>query len=285
MNVDIKEPLKDLRLFHKRVKDNLKPISQIAEMEPSLDKLSDLREVIDKTISAQLVSSDISELLSKLRSDVSKIMDQSASAFGQIEAGFINYVKQQDLTWKELDTGWRVGSLELRFRRPSSAVAIFYNHEIVLDWTYVSSVEQLRKLYEDALTKVDSFVMDKKVRDQVFTEAFDFLVWKRQASKTANPAMVPIKDFFREVSVAKYRAAMSAKKKDEPLNMVAFLRNLDEYIRDISAAEGVRRLAFQSGSQAEQSKGIGVTIGGLNAKSDYRTVCFVVVQRSDNGVQ
>lgn len=278
--MDIKEPLKDLRTLHKRVRDNLKPIIQIAETDPSLDKLPELKVMLDKTLSMHLTSAEGTELLSKLRSQVSEILEKSGSVFGEIESKFIHSIRESGLSLKELDNGWRIETLEIKVKKEQRRIAMLYNHVVVTDWTSITSPEELQKVFDDSRNRVEALLLERKIRDNMFRDAFDYLAWRRERDKTANPQMVPIKEFYQECAVNRFRQSFTSKRVEEPFSMLAFLRNLDEYVKDLASIEPEQRLSFHTAAQAEQSKGIGVTTGGLNPKSDYKTLCYVSAKRT-----
>ncbi|MBY0552597.1 MAG: hypothetical protein K2W95_35270 [Candidatus Obscuribacterales bacterium] len=277
-STEIQEQLKTLKQMHAELAETLRPVALVVNITPNtLDTLPDLKTRLDSALKSATVNGAVQEGLMRLRSAVQELMDRSAKSFGAVEARFIEAMKGRGLEVKELDSAWRVDVLELKIQRSSCRVSAYYNHELLTDWTVILQPDHLEKLFDDSRKRLEQLLIDPKVRAELFWDSYQYLAWKRSLAKVGNAQVVPIKDFWRESEVSRYRRVSQQKKKgkDEPMTFLAFLRNLDEYVSELQTIESDRRLTFQTASQSEQSKGIGVTIGGLNPRGDYKTVCYV----------
>lgn len=193
-------------------------------------------------------------------------------AFRRAEAEFIRSVRDDGRAVRELDSGWRIGCVELEVQREQGRIQFRYNHQVVQEWAAAGSREEIQRLEESALACLKKAAIVEASLAAVFWDAYT------QARRRHPQGSVPMTEFYPEVRIALVRRELAERKPDMRLTSVdlprwAFLYNVDRY-RALRNVPSEQRLAFEPGNQAETRR-IGMPINGLDARQDTRMICYV----------
>jgi hypothetical protein len=271
----------DIKAIQKAIRDITSPLLQVAKVKAVVRgrTLDDLEAALQRLPPTATVAGAVDEIRQRLATLVGRMKQARASAFGQIENTFIKQARQAKRSVKELNEAWRVGPLEIQMRRERGQVRIQYNREEVLGWMPVENPEELEDQFKKAESKLAGLELPSEVRAEVFWKAYEFLRRENEAKGATSPGRIPILDFYRRVRVELVGHELQGRAPDRKLTYTemprwAFVYNLDRY-RD-QGADGDHRVALETGSSDQQSKGLGLTTNGLEATNDYKTFCYVV---------
>lgn len=215
------------------------------------------------------------------RTRAARALEAVASArregFKRYETEFIRSRQGAGVPVSEVDKGWRVGPVQLELRREAAQARALYNREEVVKWRPIGSSEDLAKLEGDALKALEKWRLKNQQLADVFAAAAAEAL-RRRAGKNGSSRAVPIKEFLAEVRLELARLELQGgkfgKKIPAEFPPFAMLYNLDVYRGLGSSVPGNRRVAFESGSQAEQSRNLGVVINGLRPQDQYKVACY-----------
>ncbi len=154
-----------------------------------------------------------------------------------------------------------------------------------MDWTAIGRREDLDKLETEALGKLNAAAYPNEMLTAVFWDAYAQERQRRTTEGKARAEQVPILDFYREVRATLVRHELAGQKPDKRLQHVdlpcwRFLYNLDRYRALGPRVPESRKLGLQTGSQQEVARGLGLSVNGLDARQDYKTMCYVVASSS-----
>jgi hypothetical protein len=259
----------------------LKPLSPLLDLKAGKE---DEVEVIDRMIKALPPGETFARAVEELRQKASAFLNESKrsrqAAFREIEAAFIRQVQTAGLPIQELGQSWRIGPIELKFRRELAQAQAFYNHQPLGKWTSIASLGDLQALFDGANANLEAAAIPLDILANAFWAAFRYARSQLSRPGVDRADMVPAREFYREVMVALYRdSLLRTKGQKAPIPELpewAFLYNVDRYRSFLPSVPPDRRLAFQMGSQLDQSKGMGITVNGLDAREEYRVYCYVV---------
>lgn len=278
----------ELNAIQDRIRNLIKPLRQLADKKwakpPTIGELEKLREAIPKGATLGEAVDSESE---GLRTLVAAIRKARAEAFGRLVSEFIREVIAPGERPTETGSGWRIGEIELELKPETSQARTVYNKTPMFPpsgWTVITAKEDLAKLRErsiEMLKNAESRIPDDLMK-KLLIESYHAALARRRAAGRPRADLVPILDLHRAFRVALVTYELDDQKPDKTLASGAmpqwvFLHVLDRYQRMAVQVDQRDRLVFQTGSQAEQAKGMGYMIGGLDPHQNYRVYCHVLL--------
>jgi len=242
---------------------------------------SDLVEALEAAVKrlppGQPVADGIEELRRKGQALLSDIARGREEAFGRIESQIVNTCRNEGRPIRELDTGWRIGRLEVSVDRPHSRAKLLYNLEPLTEWFAVTTVVGLARAMTDAESKLTAASLPTPTFATALRDAYDRL------ARPSAPR-VSLRDLYPEFRLAIVRDELKGGKHDRRLKFAefprwAYLHNLDLYRREFSKLAPSVRLVFETGSQEDHAKGRCVVLNGLDASESYKTYCWAYAER------
>lgn len=262
----------------------LKPLLPFTKMKPgSNTAVAELVKALKMLPPTQVIANAIEELRSNAENVAKKATQERASTFGRIEAAFLKSAGAGQKPTREQAKGWRIGVLELEVRRDQGQARFLYNHEEVVGWSPVASVEELQAMEKRALATLEKATVPEQALIQLFWDAYLAGRERRKQEGASSLDRIPILDFYRLVRIAMIWQELGGRP-DKRLTTIdmprwAFLYNLDRYRQFGSAIPHERRLAFVIGSQVEVRKGQCLLVGGLNIDTGYKNMAYVEVAK------
>jgi hypothetical protein len=270
--------LKSLQSEAKRLSALFKAFASIKAHSKAFPE--EMRKVLNRMPDHQ----EAAKAIERIRVDGAAIAEREANArsaaFKTNEAAFINSLKSQGVSLRELNRSWRIGPLEVEVRRETSEARTLYNREPVLAWSSIAAPEDFDDLWRHSLeTLAKSEIADDNLPSLV-ARAFQDALLHTAASPSAS-RRVPILALLRSIRVERLRHALgngnpgkAVRSQDMP--MWALLYNLDRYRRLVGRDGHSERVQFETGSQQEQAQGKSVTLNGLDATQDYQVYAHAV---------
>jgi hypothetical protein len=200
--------------------------------------------------------------------------------FRKIEAAYINKERDAGEAIRELNSGWRLGALELEVDRERSRARLLFSKEVVVPWSAIGSIDDLQSLVVEGRKKLKSAEMTDASLIRTFWDAYVYLRATKKGA-AGKPPRVSLRDFYREVRVAWIRDELLDQKRPAKkiartdLPSWAFLYNLSRYYQLREAVPASQRLALETGSQQDYAKGLGMIITPLDSTQDQKTYCYV----------
>lgn len=274
-----------LRELLAQFRKQLAPLLALADVKPaSADAIELVAGALTKLPAGETFGQALEELRGQLERIVAETRQEQARALGRVEAEYIRAAREVSKPVRELDDGWRIGPVALHLRREQAQARASYNHEPLVPWTPIRAAEDLAKLEQRARDLLQGQALPEDALSELLWEAYEQAHARRERQRVAHPELIPILDFYAEFRIALLRQELRGQKPDRKFTRTelprwAFLYNLDRYRALGAAVPEARRLGFQAGSQQEVQRGLGVTINGLDAGQDYRTVCNVIPAR------
>jgi hypothetical protein len=194
--------------------------------------------------------------------------------FRRIEADYVNQAKASGHSVRELDTGWRIGLLELHVDRGQGRLRLLYNRELLQDWTAVGSLASFEKSVSIATDRLRKAEIPDDLLRRVFWNAY------QESKKRGSSDRVPLRDLYRELRLELVRSELEGGRTERKLTFAefpkwAFLYNLDRYRHQSASIPQEMRLALETGSQVDHTKGLSMVVGGLDPREPYKTYCYV----------
>jgi hypothetical protein len=251
----------------------VKPFNDLLKIKPSdATALTQLDRACGKLPAPQNLGVDTGTLVERLVATLERIRSARVAEFGRWEAELIQTSKQQGVSIREGERSWRLDALELKLDREQLRARVLYNQEEVLPWTPIDGVRALEELLTRGRRELERVTLDDSLLIDVFWRAFDALCARQARAGRLKPELVPLPDFQREVRVELVRMELTGgpgaparriTRTDMP--QWAFLHNLDRYRRLGGTVPSERRLALQTGGQAE-SREYAMVVNGLDAQ-------------------
>lgn len=259
----------------------LKPLEALAQLKASdPEALDHLEKALTALPSSEQLARALDELRTRATQALSGLRDDRVKKVGAYEAEFIRAMRQAGHTPREAGaSAWRVGPIEIELQRERARARARYNKEAISPWQPVSSAASLVALHRKAQSLLESSALPTEALPDVLWWAYDHL--RRHAARTDAAAVrIPLPEFYREVRVALARMELSGGKADRKLARIefprwAFLYNLDRYRKAHASVPAEKRLALETGSQHDHSKGLAMVLNGLDAGDDYKSYCYV----------
>ena len=274
-----------LRTALAQFRKQMGPLLALAETKPtSAEALEQIEKALRNLPPGEIFGRAVDETRDLLETLVADLRREHTRAFGRIEAEYIRGVRQGPKILRETGDGWRIGPLCLQMRRDQARAQVLYNHETLIPWTTITAADDLAKLEQRGHEMLQARALPEELLNTLFWDAYEHARSRREQTRITHPELVPILDFYAEVRIALIRQELQGQKPDRKLTRTelprwAFTYNLDRY-RNLSAAKPEeRRLGFQSGSQQEVQRRQGLTMNGLDATQDYRTICYIIAAR------
>jgi hypothetical protein len=228
----------------------------------------------------------VDEVRAKATEFFDRTQRERIEKFRRLETEFIKNKQAANESVRQTAAGWRVGPLELEVKREQGRAHFLYNHEPLTDWVAIAGAEDLVKLEQRASKQLTDVALPEGILVDVLWDSFrSGLERLRVQGKDARS--VPIRELYREVRVSLVRHELSEHKPDRRLQKYldfpvwAFLYNLDRYVALGSQVPTGKHLGLESGSMDEVKRGLGMSVNGLDAQQDYRTVCHVISRSGD----
>lgn len=259
----------------------LLPLQAIAKTKPNNpDALDALEKALEQLPPSDRIGAAIEEQRRALQTLVSSIRGARVEEFRRGEAEFVRAAREAGTHCREQNEGWRIGPLSWQFRRSESKARVLYNHEVLIDWEPIVGAEGFARLESRAIKQLESAAMSDELLTSVFWAAYNEERTRREAQNASKPGVIPILDFYRAVRASLTWHELLGQRPDRRLKFGElcrwqFLYNLDRYRSLSRAMPADRRLSFQTGSQQQDARGQCVTVNGLEADGDYKTMCFV----------
>jgi len=271
-----------------RFRDLIKPLRQVADKKwGNAAKIEEFEKLLAAIPKGAAFGDAVDSAAGALREVIAQIRSARAEGFGRIVSEYIRELKAQGTNPTEIGHKWRMGAIELELKPEASQARVLYNQSSLLPasaWQVITTKEDLIKLRTKALEMlkdVQARLPDELVK-RLLMDCYQMAVEKRRAAGKPRPEMVPILDLHRAFRVALVADELDGQKPDKTLASAAmprwaFLHVLDRYQRMATTGEQKDRLTFQTGSQAEQAKGLGYMLGGLDPHQKYRIYCHVLL--------
>lgn len=269
------EAIKQIRADARRL---IKVLDAFATVKPGrADTLDVLAAALKKLPSADEIRADVSALESKVKAVMEAIRAERQEGFGRSVAAFVRTARGEGKSVRETSSGWRIGPLNVELDQPQAQARVLYNHEVVIKWSPVSAPEDLSDLEAQALKALEGKAIPDAALVDVMHKAF-----RNAPSRKASGSIVPVEEFLMQLRLELFahqlagkpdrRLPASALAADMP--QWAFLYNIDRY-RARPSQPGSPRLGFQTCAMREAQEGKGVTVNGMDAADDYRSICYV----------
>gem|GEM_PF-1487108 len=273
-----------LRLLQNDFSRIINTLNAITKVVPDrADSLDKIEAALNKLPSGETLGRLVDELREKINNFINEARRERVLSFKRFEADFVRTAREQKHI-REMDQGWRVGVLEIQVKREQSQIRFLYNKEVIMGWQPVANREDIDKAEDKALAMLKGSELPADMLMEIFWDAYEQAKESRKKAGKDYNQLVPILDFYREVRLALFRYQLKGKKPDKKLSHAefprwAFLYNLDHYRLYVSDIPEEKRLGFQTGSQKDVSSGMGVEINGLDAREDYKKICYVIPAR------
>jgi len=115
-----------------QIRKLFKPVSTILELKATdPEVLAKFDAAIKALPPGESMARPLDELVAAARSLVSEARRIRSATFGRLEAAFLTRAKSAGQPVRELDTGWRVGGLEIQVNREQSIARVLVNRETI----------------------------------------------------------------------------------------------------------------------------------------------------------
>lgn len=265
----------ELKSFQKRVGDLLRPLSALTRLRA---RDAALAGQLDTRLRALPESSRIAAAMDEIRQRGTTLLRSVRQAreaeLRRTETELLNGLRAAGRTPREVDGGWRIGSLEWQFDKSQARVRACFNREIVVAWTAIASRDEFDKLMASAEASLKSADLGGAIRRQLFWAAY------QEARKGSKTALVLLKELYKQVRLQLVKLELESGKVDKRLESAdfprwRFLYNLDLYRSEAGSLPAEIRLGFETGSQADHARGLAMVLNGLEPSEPYKTFCYV----------
>jgi hypothetical protein len=266
----------------------IKPLRQVADKKwvkpPAMEELEKLQASLPK---GAVLGEAVDAASEGLRMLIMEIRKARAEGFGRLVSEYIREMKAQGEIPIEVGSKWRFGEIELELKPETSQARALYNQASLFPssgWLVITAKEGLVKLREKAveLLKESESRVPEALLKRLMAESYQAALEKRRTAGKPRADLVPILDLHRAFRVALVVNELDGQKPDKTLSSTTmpqwtFLHLLDRYQRMAGQMEQKDRLVFQPGSQAENARGMGYMLGGLDPHQKYRVYCHVLL--------
>ncbi|MHB8644265.1 MAG: hypothetical protein ACYDAR_00590 [Thermomicrobiales bacterium] len=260
------------------------PLTDIGMVRPAAaDAAERIEAALRRVPSADALGATVDRLRVELREALERQQRIYTEEFRRHEAAFIHAVQEAGSPLREQNDGWRIGAVELEFRRGAARARALFNHEEIVRWGRVTDVSDLEQLEKKARTVLERAALPDELLIAVVWDAYTRSRTARITARRPSADVVPVLDFYRELRIALARYDLdkrpAAKLAHSDMPKWSFLYNLDRYRALGATVPADQRLGFQTGSQAESTRGRCVTLNGLDATQDYKEFCHLLPPR------
>ncbi len=251
-----------------------------------VEVLEKLNRALDSMPSAADMAAVTEEFQARAQSVLEVARQERIDNFRRIETGYIQRVRESGKLLREVNSGWRIGPLEMQVEREFGRISFWYNRERLVKGKSIATVEDIEKIEEKSLNMLKKAAIPAEILSQVFWEAYQEA--QKKSTRKRKASLVSLTDFYRELRIVLVRhkiagrVALSRKiTQYADFPRWTFLYNLDLYRGLAQEIEETKRLALQTGSMSEVNKGNGYVINGLEAQNEYKTMCYVLPMSGD----
>lgn len=269
--------MEELTKLHKEYQQICRPYQVLGKIKlDRSDGLEKLDRILGELPSGEVFCRSIDEWRSKVTLLIEAEKNRRQESFGRLFSEFIRNQRDTGIPVREFSsTCWRIGPFEIYLRPVQSQMKFSYDEELIKNWTTVSTVENIDKLYSSMVNKLKECEIPCLIFCDALWEAYEYLKKKQEIHGVHNYRSVPSKELIKETMVVLYRYSLDRKivrLKDE--SRWVFQYNLDLYYsRSQDVPEG-KRISREAGSQNEIRQGKGIILNGLSANEDYKIFCY-----------
>jgi hypothetical protein len=270
--MDEKTLIKELQ---KELKQIFKPLFALTDVKAGdADSLSTLQ----KQLKLLPDEGAFGQLKQKYLPTIQAILDETMQEYKKHETSFLRKAKEKGSDIREVSQGWRVGSLLMETKPTEGKVRFCYNRVPLTPYIAVTGPASIEEAEKQALQMLEAAVIDQERLTQ-----WMWIAYKKTVAAKHNQLegqAVLIHEFAEEFLLMalkdkEYTKNIGMNGKSE-LPLWIFLYNLDRYRLLGGQIPFNQRIGLQTGSQQEVSKGLGLTVNGLFADQDYKTMCYVI---------
>lgn len=266
---DLKKEAKTIiRTFNTFIKVKVSEVEVLGKLNRALDSMPTAADMAAVTEEFQVRAQSVLAVARQDRID----------NFRRLETGYIQRVKDSGKLLREVNSGWRIGPLEMQVEREFGRVSFWYNHEQLIKGKSIATVEDIEKIEEKSLNMLKKAAIPEEMLAQVFWEAY--LEARKKNVRKRKAERVSLTDFYRELRIVLVRQKIAGRSLHRKIVQFAdfpkwtFLYNLDLYRLLAQEIEIEKRLALETGSMTEVNKGNGYVINGLEAHNEYKVMCY-----------
>ena len=277
-----------MKAIQNSIRKLIKPLRQVADKKltkmPTADEIEKLAAAIP---SGATLAEAVETQKRQLMQVVADVRKTRAETFRRVVSEFIRELKASGEATTETADGWQIGPVELQLKVERGEARATYNKAPISPasrWAVVTTKQDLADLRADAMKMLKS--AEERFSDdlikQLMMDAYRTAVAGRREAKTPRAELVPIVDLHRAFRIALVAHELEGQKPDKTLGSASmprwcFLHILDRYQQLSGRLNAKERLVYQTGAQAEQAKGIGYMLGGLDPQHRYRVYCHVLL--------
>lgn len=280
--------IENLKRLQATAKDAIKSLRQFADKKwtrpPTIAELEKLHAALPRGFS---LAEAVDPITARLGDLITEIQKSRAEAFGKCVSEFVRGWRAKGAAPVETAEGWQIGEIQIALKPQTAQARTLYNREPLYPasgWAVITSTDDLEKVRATGtklLSEVALLLPDDLLR-QAFHDAYQVVMAQRKSSSKPHPDLVPIVDLHRAFRLQLLSHELDSQKADAALKFATlprwvFLNALDRYARLSPDLEFKQRLTFHTGSQAEQSRGMGYTLGGLDPQHNYKLYCHVLL--------
>ena len=163
----------ELKAFQKRVGDLLRPLSALTRLRA---REAALAEQLDSRLRALPDSPRVAAATDEIRQRgmvlLRSVRQAREAELRRTETELLNGLRAAGRAAREVDGGWRVGSLEWQFDKSQARVRAFFNREILVAWTSIASRDEFDKLMTSTEARLKNADLGGAVRRQLFWAAY-----------------------------------------------------------------------------------------------------------------
>jgi len=271
------QAIKDLQKEAKIIIKAFDAFIKVKASEP--DALDKLNKALESMPDGKDTTALMGEFQLTAQSILNAVRQNRVKNFKRMETGYIQKVKESGKLLREFSNGWRIGPLEMQVDREQARISFWYNYENLIKWKPIANIEDIEKMEKKAVDMLEKATIPRGIIIQAFWAAYQEAM-NRNMHKT-NSTLVSITDLYIELRIVLVRQKIAGKTPHRKIDRYAefpkwaFLYNLDLYRSLLTQIEPEKKLALQTGSMNEVSKGNGYVINGLEAQNEYKVMCYV----------
>lgn len=270
-----------LKSLQADVKSVLKPFNTISRIKPGkAGDIDQLQLALETVPTSETLRTAIDEIKTKAGALVSSATAKRSSEFRKIEAAFISSERERGTNIRESNNGWRIGPLELEVDRDRGTARILFSKEVLVTWKKIADPADLQSAIAQANSMLEKAAIPDDSIARVFWDAYSHLL-SGAKNGAKSPARVQLRDFYRELRVSLVRNELrSAKQSDKKLASAdfpkwAFAFNLSRYAQKRESIDPQMLLTFETGSQQDYGRGLGVVVTPLESAQDAKNYCYI----------
>ncbi len=272
---DEKREIEEVIKRFKKLDSMILPITKLKPNDPSAV------EILDKTIknisNGITISTSLEEAIIAAKEVIVKVQKQRIEKVKRHEAELINSLKDENVSVREINQGWRIGKLTLNLKPDIAKARILYNEQEVIPWEPVTGKESLINLLDKGNKKLEDLLIPVADLPEIVWDTYLRCSHIRGEKK----AIIPVGEYFIELRLTIIKKMLQRNPGAKITSYLefplwAFLYNMDVYRSIAKDLLDGKRIGFQTGSQTETSANKGFTFGGLNPRDDFKIYCYII---------